>query len=225
VASNAAFLLAQTLEEHGAMSLVVAREVEGFLFRPGVTPRARYTAIVFLNQLTLSHRPADKAVAARLIAAYFAVFKQLIKENEAADKKAGSPGAHIPDVDARLASAILTGVRRAFPYVEQSVADKLIAEHTPHLFALAHHERSFPTAVQALCLLHQLLAAHAAISDRFYRALYAALLQPALPTSTKASMLLALLFKAVKEDVSDKRAAAFVKRLLQVRRHPTLRLK
>ena len=77
------------------------------------------------------------------------------------------------------------------------MADKLIAEHTPHLFALAHHERSFPTAVQALCLLHQLLSAHASISDRFYRALYAALLQPALPTSTKASMLLALLFKAV----------------------------
>ena len=48
------------------MSLVVAREVEGFLFRPGVTARARYTAIVFLNQLTLSHREADKAVAVRL---------------------------------------------------------------------------------------------------------------------------------------------------------------
>jgi hypothetical protein len=47
------------------------------------------------------------------------------------------------------------GVRRAFPYVEEQVADKLIAEHTPHLFALAHHERSFPTAVQALCLLYQ----------------------------------------------------------------------
>jgi ribosome biogenesis protein MAK21 len=65
----------------------------------------------------------------------------------------------------------------------------------------------------------QLLGAHASISDRFYRALYAALLQPALPTSTKASMLMALLFKAVKEDVSDKRAAAFVKRLLQVAAH------
>lgn len=88
--------------------------------------------------------------------------------------------------------------------------------HTPPLFALAHYEHSFPTAVQALSLLHQLLASHQATSDRFYRALYAALLAPALPASSKASMMLALVFKSLKEDVSVRRAAAFVKRLLQV---------
>ena len=63
------------------------------------------------------------------------------------------------------------------------------------------------------------LAPSQATSDRFYRALYTALLHPALPTSTKASMLLALVFKAVRDDTSDKRAAAFVKRLLQVAAH------
>ena len=40
------------------MKLVAAREVERFLFRPGLAERARYYAVVFLNQLPLSHAPA-----------------------------------------------------------------------------------------------------------------------------------------------------------------------
>ena len=55
---QAAFLLAATLEEHPAMAPVVAREVERFLFRPGLAPRARYYAVIFLNQLQLSHDDA-----------------------------------------------------------------------------------------------------------------------------------------------------------------------
>ena len=54
------------------------------------------------------------------------------------------------------------------------------------------------------------------VSDRFYRALYAVLASPELTRSTKAPMFLALLFKALKADVSPKRVAAFAKRLLQV---------
>jgi ribosome biogenesis protein MAK21 len=54
------------------------------------------------------------------------------------------------------------------------------------------------------------------VSDRFYRALYAVLASPELTKSTKAPMFLALLFKALKQDVSPKRVAAFAKRLLQV---------
>ena len=48
------------------------------------------------------------------------------------------------------------------------------------------------------------------------RALYAALLAPELPGSTKAAMFLSLLFRAVKADVAGRRVAAFLKRLLQV---------
>ena len=39
------------------MKLIVAKEVERFMFRPGLAPRARYYAIVFLNQMVLSRRP------------------------------------------------------------------------------------------------------------------------------------------------------------------------
>ena len=55
-----------------------------------------------------------------------------------------------------------------------------------------------------------------AVSDRFYGALYQALLHPGLVKSAALAQFLGLLFQAVKADVSSKRAAAFVKRLLQV---------
>lgn len=48
------------------------------------------------------------------------------------------------------------------------------------------------------------------------RALYATLLAPELPGSTKAAMFLSMLFRAVKADVSSRRVAAFLKRLLQI---------
>ena len=43
------------------MKGVVTREVERFLFRPGLQERARYYGVVFLNQLPLSHAPAQGA--------------------------------------------------------------------------------------------------------------------------------------------------------------------
>jgi ribosome biogenesis protein MAK21 len=60
------------------------------------------------------------------------------------------------------------------------------------------------------------MSSQSSISDRFYRALYAALLNKELPVSTKAPLFLSLFLKAVKDDVSTNRSAALVKRLLQV---------
>lgn len=65
-------------------------------------------------------------------------------------------------------------------------------------------------------LMHQLMAARDSVSDRFYRALYSVLATDGPTTSSKAPMFLALLFKAMKSDVSVKRVAAFAKRLLQL---------
>jgi ribosome biogenesis protein MAK21 len=84
------------------------------------------------------------------------------------------------------------------------------------LFRLTHAAGSIGVATQALLLLHQLMTARNSVSDRFYRALYAVLISPELPRSTKAPMFLSLLWKAVRADVSARRVAAFAKRLLQV---------
>ena len=48
------------------------------------------------------------------------------------------------------------------------------------------------------------------------RALYAVLLHPEAAKSGKSPMFLSLVYKAMKGDVSNKRVAAFAKRLLQV---------
>lgn len=41
------------------MKGVVVREVERFVFRPGLADRARYYCVVYLNQMVLSHRESQ----------------------------------------------------------------------------------------------------------------------------------------------------------------------
>ena len=116
-----------------------------------------------------------------------------------------------------MLSALITGVRRAFPYVASEDVEPLVDKHSEALFKLIH-TAPFTVSLQALLLLHQLLSGRQAISDRFYRALYAVLLQEGPRASgVRAPQFLSLLFKAMKADVSVKRVAAFCKRLLQVR--------
>lgn len=118
------------------------------------------------------------------------------------------------EMDARLLSALITGIRRAFPYVPSEDVEPLVESNSMRLFRLVH-TAPFSVGVQALMLVWQLLSGRGASSDRFYRALYAVLGTSGPPTSSKAPMFLALLFKAMRADPSAKRAAAFAKRLLQ----------
>jgi ribosome biogenesis protein MAK21 len=139
-------------------------------------------------------------------------------------KKKGTEGPAGPDavadasvgVDSRLLRALLTGINRALPYVPAEAADALVERVSPAVYRIAHGS-SLGAACQALALLYQMMASKAAASDRFYRALYDALLAPALPRSASAAMFLALLFRAARADVNPKRVAAIIKRLLQVR--------
>ncbi|ERN00655.1 CCAAT/enhancer-binding protein zeta [Amborella trichopoda] len=231
-ASNAGYQLTCLLSAHPNMKAVVIEEVDFFVFRPHVGLRARYHAVIFLNQVLLSNKGDGPKLAKRLIDIYFALFKVLISEvseeksdkdgNKSAkksvkkDSKDGKPSFESPvEMDSRLLSALLTGVNRAFPYVSTDEADAIIEQQTPVLFKLVH-SRNFNIGVQALMLLYQLLAKNQTVSDRFYRALYSALLVPACMKSSKTEMFLGLVFKAMKNDVNFRRVSAFSKRLLQV---------
>lgn len=97
-------------------------------------------------------------------------------------------------MDARMLSAIITGVRRAFPYVDSEQVEPLIDRHANDLFRMIH-TAPFSVALQALMLLFQLMASRNAVSDRFYRALYAILVTQGPATSSKAPMFMALLYK------------------------------
>ena len=65
-------------------------------------------------------------------------------------------------------------------------------------------------------LIQQLTSSHQVASDRFYRTLYESLLDPRVATSSKQSLYLNLLFKALKNDLNVRRVKAFVKRIVQV---------
>jgi ribosome biogenesis protein MAK21 len=67
------------------------------------------------------------------------------------------PQAGMGELDARMLSALITGVRRAFPYVEASEVEPLVEAHGEALFKLVH-TAPFTVALQALLLLFQLLS-------------------------------------------------------------------
>ncbi|KIJ40346.1 hypothetical protein M422DRAFT_174030 [Sphaerobolus stellatus SS14] len=120
----------------------------------------------------------------------------------------------VPDANSKLVSAILTGINRALPYAksENSVT---FDKHIDTLFRITH-TATFSISLQALVLIHQVATSRPAIADRFYRSLYASLVDPRLASSAKQAMYLNMLFKALKEDKNLARVAAFVKRFLQV---------
>lgn len=265
LASKAGYLITRLLTQHPNMKGVVVREVERFIFRPGLTDRARYYCIVYLNQMVLTHTENGAKLARKLVDIYFSMFALILdgklgtaatmktqaeeaaaaissgdkkkkkkkgggfgkkgrkgKHHHKGGKQSSSTGAattavelHTGEMDGRMLSALITGVRRAFPYIPTTEMEPLIEAHSDALFRLIH-TGSFGVATQALLLLFQLLSGQSAVSDRFYRALYAALASGELTKSAKASMFLSLLIKAVKADVSHKRSQAFLKRLLQV---------
>jgi len=82
IASNAVFLLHKLFESHPGMKPIVAQEVENFLFRPGLSDRAQYTSVIFLNQIVLSKREFEGGsfLAEKLVDIYFAFFQKLVKQ-------------------------------------------------------------------------------------------------------------------------------------------------
>lgn len=65
-------------------------------------------------------------------------------------------------------------------------------------------------------LIQQLTSSHQVSADRFYRTLYESLLDRRVATSSKQTLYLNLLYKALKNDLNVRRVKAFVKRIVQV---------
>lgn len=88
-------------------------------------------------------------------------------------------------------------------------------KHVNTLYRITHNG-TFNAAIQAMSLLFSIAQTKESGLDRFYRALYESLLDPRLITSSKQTMYLNLLFKALKVDANLKRIKAFVKRIVQI---------
>ncbi|KAL8304367.1 hypothetical protein RB600_007683 [Gaeumannomyces tritici] len=239
IASRASYLLQQLVNTHPGMKSIVIRSVEHeVLLRPGQSLRAKYHAINTLNQTILSTKEPE--IADNLVRIYFEIFLSLLRsgslgifdhlnENAGEDskpsqkkprgKKDRRPGEQGPtneqeqEVAQKLVSSVLTGVNRAIPFAMTN--ESTLEAQLDTLFRITHSS-NFNTSVQALILIQQIAASKHLAVDRFYRTLYESLLDPRLMTSSKQTLYLNLLYKALKDDVDVRRVKAFVKRMLQV---------
>ncbi|KAG1697812.1 hypothetical protein DVH05_015766 [Phytophthora capsici] len=224
-------ILQELLREHPAMKRVVVDEVERLLTRPKVSDRAKYNAVLFLNQIYLEGDGVDADLAGHLISVYFGLFSKEVhrhdeekskkdvknaktKNSKKGKKKKSAAGPTSEEaMDRKLLSALLVGVNRAFPYANATSAN--FVEEIDSLFQVVHRAHH-STSVQALMLLFQVMNSTNSVSDRFYTALYGKLIDPKVRETSKHTLFLNLIFRAVKADVSPARAGAFTKRLLQL---------
>ncbi|RFU30026.1 hypothetical protein B7463_g6326, partial [Scytalidium lignicola] len=239
IASRTSYLLLQLQISHPLMKSIIIRSIETeILLRPGQSMHAKYYAINTLNQTILSAR--EEPVAQKLLSIYFELFVSLLKTSDGAKpvdapvlnrkgqiqggggligKKAKQKAAKdevkkaSEESTEKLISAVLTGVNRAFPFSKTD--DFTLEKHMDTLFKITHSS-NFNTSIQALILIEQLSTSKHVAVDRFYKTLYESLLDPRLVTSSKHTLYLNLLFKALRSDLNLKRVKAFVKRLLQV---------
>lgn len=227
VASAAAHALRVVLNQHPAMQVVIAREVQQLAHRPHLSERALYNCITFLNQLTLRKESEDMPVEERLpsslVQTYFRLFEVAVQV-DGKDKQVDEAIA----MKGRLLSALLTGVNRAHPYLATSLGE--LEEHVNSLYKVVH--KSPPSAcTQALLLLFHLTVGTAiegedrgghVLNDveksrqkRFYLALYSKVASPAVVGAGKhLTMFFNLLYKAMKNDRDKSRVLAFAKRIM-----------
>jgi len=240
VSSKVSFLLLQLQQTHPAMKPIIIDAIESeVLFRPGNSAHAKYYAIITLNQTIISSQDLEVAnKLLDLYFAVFTgllsgtrqsgkptkipVTKEmpptkignangkLSKKAKRRLEEAERQTQNSEELNAKLISAVLTGVNRAYPF-----SDELFEKHVDTLFRITH-SGNFNTSIQALMLIHQVSASKQVVSDRFYRTLYESLFDQRLITSSKQAMYLNLLFKALKADTNLRRVKAFVKRLVQV---------
>ena len=130
----------------------------------------------------------------------------------------------------RLLGALLTGVNRAHPYLPEK--DVGMEEHIDSLYRISHISPP-SVSTQALMLLFHLAVGSkndsdsiegektqdSSRKDRFYRALYSKIGDPAMLVGRQLTLFFNLVYKGMKNDTNSLRVVAFGKRLLHVAFH------
>ncbi|KAI4143100.1 MAG: hypothetical protein LQ340_007115 [Diploschistes diacapsis] len=238
IASKASSSLVQLQLPHPFMKTVIISTIESaVLFKQGQRLHAKYYAVITLNQTVLNGNQPE--VVTKVLEIYFALFLLLLGgqaspssgvpvanqnskprgKSAAKTRQAGNDGMASRragdtdhELEEKILSAILTGINRAFPFASSN--DAFFEKNLDILFRITHSS-NFNTSLQALMLIQQLCSSHIASTDRFYRTLYESLLDPRLLTTSKQTLYINLLFRALEADIDTKRVQAFVKRIAQ----------
>ncbi|AYU80033.1 CBF/Mak21 family, putative [Leishmania donovani] len=200
VAHKAYHHLLKLLSESSTHQSMLFTELEKVIFMKNCPLRTMRYAANVMNQLVFSKE--ERKLALKCVQTYLSLFRQL---------------ALTGNVDSTVTTAIIVGLRRAFPYAGVDLAP--LEEHLNALFILAN-TGNFQQRVATLTLL-QLLAFNKGTAEsflnRWYRTLYGLLLlsPKQIPQSAQLTNFFSLLHKAMRADKSKARIAAFVHRLLQ----------
>ncbi|KAG5475381.1 hypothetical protein LSCM1_03494 [Leishmania martiniquensis] len=200
VAHKAYHHLLKLLSESSMHQSMLFTELEKIIFMKNCPLRTMRYAANVMNQLVFSKE--ERKLALKCVQTYLSLFRQL---------------ALTGNVDSTVTTAIIVGLRRAFPYAGVDLAP--LEEHLNALFILAN-TGNFQQRVATLTLL-QLLAFNKGTAEsflnRWYRTLYGLLLlsPKQIPQSAQLTNFFSLLHKAMRADKSKARVAAFVHRLLQ----------
>ncbi|AMD18714.1 HBL188Wp [Eremothecium sinecaudum] len=243
VSSKACFKLLSLEQAHPNMKSVIVDAVVDIALKPNADYHTTYYSVLTLNQTIFKKSETDLAnklvktyftlfekfliqtdvnnkdhqdEAAKTDKSY----EQRRKKNFKKGKKGGRSVKNektaedvIEETNAKLFSAILTGLNRAFPFANMS--SKVYEAHLDTLFKITH-SCNFNTSIQALVLIRQVVTKAELNPDRYYRTLYESLLDPQLANSSKHGLYLNLLYKSIKEDSNIARVDAMVKRLMHV---------
>lgn len=237
VASRTSYLLLQLENSHPSMKVIIVNNIEtDILLRPGQSSHAKYYAVITLNQTILQTSAPD--VANKLLDIYFSLFVSSLNRSRqnkptpsgeedktpvdpefvpSKKRKRLTPAEEVnkaaQELEDKIIAQVLSGINRAFPFTSKDSA--VLEKHLDTMYRITH-SANFNTSIQALLLIQQISTAHHISTDRFMRTLYESLLDPRLIRSSKQTMYLNLLYRALKNDVSVRRIKAFIKRLLQV---------
>ncbi|KAG5518446.1 hypothetical protein PMAC_002841 [Pneumocystis sp. 'macacae'] len=190
VASKTSYSILQLTIVHPAMKEVIISEIERLLFRSSVSQHAQYYAIITLNQIVLSKKTTN--VANCLINIYFLFFAKLVKLSQNTDNLKRLKGQNF--------------------FQKTKHNTKQFSNDTPNIYEKEMNSKLIFAIISGI----NRAFSFSKIDDKiFYRTLYESIQDFRLFNSSKQTMYLNLLFKAIKADVDKTRVKSFVKRLIQ----------
>ncbi|PBJ73577.1 hypothetical protein BCY84_14647 [Trypanosoma cruzi cruzi] len=200
VAHKAYHHLLALLTESSTHQAMLFVELEKIVFMRNCPVNTMKYAANVMNQFV--YNKEERKLALKSVQTYLSLFRQLVMN---------------ASVDLSVTTAILVGLRRAFPYAGTDIAP--LEEHLNALFVLAN-TGSFMQRVATLSLLQLIAQGKGATEEfrnRWYRALYNLLLisPKQLSHSTQMAGFFSMLHKALRMDKNEERLAAFAHRLIQ----------
>lgn len=187
------------LTESSTNQQALLTELEKLAFTKNCPVRAMRFCVNIMSQFVFNKE--ERKLALKCVQTYLGLFRELVMSER---------------VEQSVTSAIITGIRRAFPYSGTDYGP--LSQHLDALFVLAN-TASFLQRVSTLSLLQHLInkGTPSGFTDRWFRALYQCLLvsPKQLPNASQLSGLFSMLHKALRSDTNSERVCAFVQRLLQ----------